>query len=140
MYRLTLVMLFGLFCLACNKKDHSDNDCSSKICTENFASLHFNFTKKDGTGVAVENYSAINQRTGDTLKSSSAAYMDLTPGTYIVVDDSHLKKLSDTGDDIKITGTYPVTNQTKSAMIKVSGGPCACHIDKLSGPDKIVFD
>jgi len=140
MYKSTFLILFGLLIMACSKKKDPDEDCGSKVCTENFAMLHFTFTNKDGTGVTVENYSAVNQRTGDTLKSISAVSVNLIAGTYIPVDDSHIGKLSSSGDDIKITGTYALTNQTRSVIIKVAGGPCACHINKLSGPDKLAFD
>jgi hypothetical protein len=56
------------------------------------------------------------------------------------VDDGNTKSLSEEGDDLKITGTFEKTGQTKSAIIKVTGGICACHINKVSGPEQIAFD
>jgi hypothetical protein len=100
----------------------------------------FSFTNKDGVGIGIKNYSAVNQRTGDTIKVSGMASLSLTPGTYVVVDDNYVKKLSEQGDDIKVSGTLEATNQTKTAILKVSGGKCACHIEKISGPEKIAFD
>ncbi|HKG05994.1 MAG TPA: hypothetical protein VKB19_06035 [Pedobacter sp.] len=137
MYKATLIVLCAIVFMACDKKDP---ECGDRICTEEFAMINFTFTKKDGTGVSVKDFSVINQRTGDSLKAMSAAYLDLAPGTYVVADDNHTKKLSEEGDDLKITGTYEATNQTKSAIIKVAGGKCACHIRKISGPAKLAFD
>lgn len=121
-------------------KEETPSDCEGKVCDESFHSVMISFTSKTGTGVPVKNYSAVNQRTGDTLKSPLMATIDLIPGSYVAVDDSHRTKLSAEGDDIKISGTYEATGQTKTATIKVTGGKCACHIAKVSGPDKIAFD
>lgn len=139
MYKLSLLLLICVAVFAgCDKKDASD--CPVIACTEMFASIPFSFTDKDGIGVPVKNYSAVNLRTGESIESPNVAYLTIMAGTYIVADDSHLRSLSEEGDDISITGTYEATGQTKSAIIKVSGGKCACHIQKISGPDKIIFD
>jgi hypothetical protein len=138
MYKAALIFLCVVLFTACDKKNNSD--CPSLICTESFAMLTFSFTNKDGIGVGVKNYSAVNQRTGDTIKTSGMASLTLIAGTYVLVDDNSVKKLSEEGDDIKVSGTYEATGQTKTAILKVSGGKCACHIEKISGPEKIAFD
>lgn len=139
MKKLLLLFFITAALVSCGK-DQSESDCASMVCDASFSTLTFSFTDKDGNGVSVKNYSAVNQRTGDTVKASSAIYVDLSPGFFLVVDDAYKSKLSAKGDDIKISGTYEATGQTKTATIKVSGGDCKCHIEKLSGPDKIVFD
>lgn len=133
-----ILLLCAVLFTECKKKNTSD--CPSTICTESFAMVTFSFTDKNGVGIGVKNYSAVNQRTGDTIKNASAASISLIPGTYIVVDDNYIKKLSGEGDDIRVSGTHETTGQTKTAIIKVAGGECACHIQKISGPDKISFD
>lgn len=138
MYKTALIFLCAALFIACDKKNNSD--CPSLACTENFAMVNFSFTNKDGVGIGIKNYSAVNQRTGDTIKASGLASLSLTPGTYVVVDDNYVKKLSEEGDEIKVSGTLEATNQTKTAILKVSGGKCACHIEKISGPEKIAFD
>jgi hypothetical protein len=138
MYKAALIFLCAALFIACDKKNNSD--CPSLACTESFAMVTFSFTNKDGVGIGIKNYSAVNQRTGDTIKVSGMASLSLTPGTYVVVDDNYVKKLSEQGDDIKVSGTLEATNQTKTAILKVSGGKCACHIEKISGPEKIAFD
>jgi hypothetical protein len=138
MYKIAYILFCAIVFIACHKEEPSD--CEDKICTENFVSVHINFTDKDGKGIPVKNYSAVNQRTGQEIRATGAAYLTLIAGTFIVVTDSDIEKLSAEGDEIKITGTYEATGQTKSAILKVSGGKCACHVEKLSGPDKIAFD
>ena len=138
MYKYVLILLCAALFTSCDKKEPSD--CGAIACTLEFRSVGISFTDKDGNPAAVKNYSAINQRTGESVKIPGAPNLTLLQGTFIVVDDSHRKSLSAEGDEIKVTGTSEATNQTKSAIVKVAGGECSCHIEKLSGPDKIAFD
>lgn len=138
MYKIALILIFAVALASCDKKEPAE--CEARMCTENFVMISFSFTDKDGNPAAVKNYSAINQRTGDTIRSTSAAYMNMVPGSFIVVDDAYREKLSAEGDDIKVSATSEATGQIKSAMLKVAGGKCACHVQKLSGPEKIAFD
>jgi hypothetical protein len=126
---------------ACDK--YTNSKCGDKICDLSFASLRIMFVDKDNKGVFLKknSYSAVNQRTNDTIKITTTNPQALVVvGSYPVVNDNYTQKLSEAGDDIKVTGTDSLTNQTKSAIITVAGGECACHIKKLSGPDKIQFD
>lgn len=137
MYNTALIALCVILMMGCDKKV---SECEPRICTEIFVMANITFTKKDGTGVMVKDFSVVNMRTGDTLKNVGPAHHSLTPGIYTVVSDNHVKELSEEGDELKISGTYEATNQSKSAMVKVTGGKCACHIHKISGPDRVVFD
>lgn len=141
MFKKTIIPLFGIGIMlltACSKKDSSD--CENKICDESFATVIVKFVNKNGDGVAVKNYSSVNQRTGDTLSTSSDSDIYFEAGIYRVVSDNNLRKLSEEGDDIKVSGTLAESGQTKSAIIKIKGGNCACHISKVSGPEQIKFD
>jgi len=88
----------------------------------------------------VKNFSVVNQRTGEAIKYTSEATIPLVEGTYLVMDDLNRKKLSSEGDYIKVSGSYEASGQTKEAILKVAGGKNSCHIQNLSGPDKIVFE
>src|SRR5215217_3559708 len=105
--------------------------CGAKPCNKVFAFISLKFTKNDGTGVEVTNFSVVNQRTGSTLDRVGSSDFEPGSGMYTIATDRHLKDLSAKGDDLKITATYE--GQTKSAIVKVSGGGCACHIKKVSG-------
>lgn len=139
MFKKTIIPLFGIGIMllaACSKKDSSD--CQDKICDERFATVIVKFVNKNGEGVAVENYTAVNLRTKDTISTASGSDINSEAGIYRVVSDNYIRKLSETGDEIKVSGTLGA--QTKSAIIKVKGGNCACHISKVEGPEQIKFD
>jgi hypothetical protein len=102
--------------------------------------LVIKFVDNKAVGAEVKDFSVVNQRTGEKVYASSAATSNLIKGSFIIVDDGNTKSLSEAGDDLKITGTSVETNQTKSVIVKVKGGKCACHIEKVSGPEQIAFD
>lgn len=139
MRNLILGLLIGSALLSCKKKT-TDSDCKNKICTEEFRSIVIRFVDNKALDTEVKDVSVVNQRTGEKVYANSAATANLTKGAYIVVDDGNTKSFSEEGDDLKITGTSVETKQTKSAIIKVTGGICACHINKVSGPEQIAFD
>lgn len=139
MYKLSILLVLAVFLSSCDK-EKTPTDCQQMACDASYSMLGISFTDKDGKGVAVKDYSAVNLRTGELIQPAIVASLNLVPGYYIVIDDSYRKKLSTEGDDIKVTGTYEVTGQTKTVTLKVAGGECACHIGKIAGPDKIAFD
>lgn len=139
MKKLALLLMAGATLLACTK-DRDKSDCGNKVCTNEFRSIGIRFVDNKGAGADVTNFSVVNQRTGERVYASSAATIQTVKGAFIVADDGNTKSLSEAGDDLKVTGTSIATNQTKFAVIKASGGKCACHISKISGPDEVAFD
>jgi hypothetical protein len=132
-----LIAIAGLL-ISCDKTDSVD--CNGLVCDASFKSLTVNFVNKDGIGVPVSNFSAINMRTKDTVYSKLSAMANTTPGTFIVIDDSYRPKLSAEGDDIKVTGTFDDTKQTKSTTLKIANPVCGCHFEKISGEQTVRFD
>jgi len=139
MKKIVLALLLVSALLSCKEKT-TDTGCEDRICTEEFRSLVIKFVDNKAVTAEVKDFNVINQRTGEKVYASSAAASSLIKGSFIIVDDGNTKSLSEAGDDLKITGTSVETNQTKSAIIKVKGGKCACHIEKVSGPEQIAFD
>ncbi|MES2809187.1 MAG: hypothetical protein V4619_11205 [Bacteroidota bacterium] len=140
MFRLsTLILLVCLF-VSCHKggKEQQQPVCAVKACTKIFVTVGVKFTNAQGDPIAVKNFSAINQRTKSKLVVSSATY-DLMPGYFIIANDNTLDQLSTAGDDVLVSADHPVTGEVKAAMFKISGG-CNCHVEKLSGPETIVFN
>ncbi|RVU02012.1 hypothetical protein EOD41_08660 [Mucilaginibacter limnophilus] len=112
--------------------------CGERICDASFAYVSVQFVNANSEHIAVKNFTSVNKRTGDTLiKGKEKMFTD---SIYVVADDSHVRKLSENGDEIKVSATDSATNVTKTAVFKVSGGECECHISKISGPDKITFN
>ena len=134
-------MLFRslLVCFSCNKNSPK-SACGTQVCTDLFASVGVMFKDKDNNPVSVIKYSVVDLRTNDTLKNIISTTANLVAGAYIVVDDSNLKDLSPGGDNLKVSGTNPATNQVATATIKVSGGACNCHVEWVSGPQTITFN
>lgn len=139
MKKIALVLLLGVALLTC-KKNKTTSDCGDKICTEEFASVMLKFVDNKGAGAEVKDFNVINQRTGERVTANSSISTSTIKGVFIIVDDNNKLGLSEQGDDLKITGTSVETGQTKSDVIKVSGGKCACHINKVSGPQQLAFD
>ncbi|WP_316791348.1 hypothetical protein [Pedobacter frigoris] len=138
MKRIALALLMAGSLLAC-KKDRNNTNCGDRICTEEFVSVSIKFVDSKGAAAEVKDYSVINQRTGEKIDANSTSSF-YQKGFFIVVNDGYTAKLSEAGDDLKITGTSVETNQTKSAVVKVKGGKCACHIERVSGANQIAFD
>ncbi|MEQ7800070.1 hypothetical protein ABDJ41_09670 [Pedobacter sp. ASV1-7] len=134
-----LAILMAGTLLSCKKKT-SESECGNMICTEQFVSLYIKFVDNKGLGTEVKDFTVVNQRTGDKKYPTITGYLTVERGTYIFADDGNTKSLSEEGDDLKITATSVATNQTKSVVINVKGGKCACHISKVSGPDQLAFD
>jgi len=139
MKKIAFVLLLGIALLTC-KKNKTTSDCGDKICTEEFTSIMLKFVDNKGDGTEVKDFNVINQRTGERVTANSSIYTSTVKGVFIIVDDHNKLSLSEQGDNLKITGTSVETNQTKSVVVNVSGGKCACHIGKVSGPDQIAFD
>ncbi|WP_412466898.1 hypothetical protein [Pedobacter sp. KLB.chiD] len=139
MKKITLALLVGITLLTC-KKNKTTSDCGDKICTEEFASIMIKFVDNKGSGIEVKDFDVINQRTGKRIMANSSISTNTTKGVFIIVDDQNKADLSEQGDDLKIMGTAVDTQQTKSVVVKVSGGKCACHIVKISGPDQVAFN
>ncbi|TCD27802.1 hypothetical protein EZ456_07590 [Pedobacter psychrodurus] len=138
MKKITLLLLMGMALLSCEKNKTSD--CGEKMCTYQFVSVGIRFVNNKGEATEVKDFKVVNQRTGEKLQANSNISINTIKGAFVVVDDGNIQSLSEEGDDLKITGTSVETSQTKSAIIKVSGGKCACHIDKISGTEQIAFD
>jgi len=113
--------------------------CATQACTKEFRTVSMKFLDKDGNQVTVDNYKATNMRTGVVLHDNSILVPGVYPPYYNVADDSDLDKLSDNGDDVEVSGTYSSTGETKTAVVKVSGG-CNCHVGRVSGPDSLKFN
>ena len=139
MRKITLLLLMGIVLFSC-EKNKTTSDCGDKICTEEFASVMLKFVDNKGAGAEVKDFNVINQRTGERVTANSSISTSTIKGVFIIVDDNNKLGLTEEGDDLKITGTSVETKQTKSVVIKVGGGKCACHINKISGPQQIVFD
>lgn len=103
-----------------------------------FASVPVKFVDANGQLAAVKNYKAVNLRTKEDITHQDNS--NITGSFFAVADDSDLKKLTEAGDDIEVTATDSASNKQVNGIIKVSGGECACHVARVSGPEEIKVD
>ena len=136
MIKKIFIVLLTVGFFGCTKKQSELLDCPAQPCTLLFASISVQFQDKNGNAVEVKNFTAVNQRTNETLSSGSPG---LNGTGYTIADDGMRSKLSTKGDDVVVTATHPTNGQIKTATYKISGG-CNCHVDKISGPQIIAFD
>jgi hypothetical protein len=131
-----LILIAGFF--SCHKAQQQAA-CGTQACTQVFAQIGVGFADINGSPVTVNNFSAINQRTKQSIVPVSPVSGTAQPGYYIVTDDNSKKDFSTEGDEVIISGTHPTTNVTKTTTFKISGG-CNCHVEKVSGSSTVVFD
>jgi hypothetical protein len=90
--------------------------------------------------VAVKDVTVINLRTKKPvtppLYPPATHY---TPNTMLIASDGTREEFSSAGDDVEITATNTATGQIKKTVVKISGG-CNCHVSRVSGPIKLIFD
>ncbi len=124
---------------ACSTTKTQPAECEQMICTQEFRMVQVKFKDAAGNPVTVKDYSAINKRTGEsTVQNNDPATVN-NQGIYVVASDADVKKLFESGDIITVTATNPTTNKKVTTEFVVSGGLCACHINKVSGPAEISF-
>jgi hypothetical protein len=118
--------------LSCQKNS------SNQVCTALFATVGVHYLDVNNNPVIVSNFKVLDLRT-------NTAITHIIPPNYVasnymeVVDDNDKKYLSTAADNLQVTATNPSTGQTKTVILKISGGT-NCHVTKISGPDTIRFD
>ncbi|RYD76031.1 MAG: hypothetical protein EOP53_15450 [Sphingobacteriales bacterium] len=136
MSKLPFLLLFIPLVNTCNQASQQQaQKCPEKACTMMFASIPVKFVDNNGQPAAVKNYKAVNLRTKEDITHQDNS--NTTGSFFAVADDSDLKKLTEAGDDIEVTATDSASNKQVSGIIKVSGGVCACHVARISGPEEI---
>ncbi len=115
-------------------------ECEDMICTQEFRMVQVKFNDASGSPVTVKDFSAVNKRTGEKTVQDNEPQTINNQGIYTVASDADVKKLSETGDLIVVSASHPTSNKRIEAEFVVSGGLCACHINKVSGPAELTFN
>ncbi|TSD65902.1 hypothetical protein FFF34_000450 [Inquilinus sp. KBS0705] len=136
---LPLVLLATICLAACNKATHKPGCPTNQVCTALFATVNVAFVDKDGQIVNVKNVTITNLRTDSAIVIDNITGPSISPHIITIATDANRQQFSTEGDNVRVVATDVVTNKTATAMFKISGG-CNCHVDKVAGPDKIVFE
>lgn len=108
---------------------------TNQICTEIFASIGTQFVDANGNNINVTNVTVYNLRTKKVIEPKGVIDPGFSPMNHTIVTDANKKELSSEGDDIRVTAMY--NTKKIETVFRISGG-CNCHVEKLSGPEKIV--
>ncbi|MBD1392469.1 hypothetical protein [Mucilaginibacter glaciei] len=133
---LLLVLLVGF--AACTK---NSNQACTTACTAQYIYTYAGIVLNDSKNpnAKFNNITVLNLRTQKAVVLPLyPPNVDFVAGFVLVAANDNKGEFSTAGDDIRITATNSVTGETKSAVIKISGG-CNCNIAKISGPDKLDF-
>ena len=134
-----ILFLLIIACAACSKKSRQVAPCNPGMCTMMFTTIGIHFVDKAGKDAVIKNFKAVNLRTNKDIKTEPINGSGANASFHVIATDGNMKEFTNEGDDVKVTATDSVTNQTKSVIVKLAGG-CACHISKVSGPDTLAFD
>lgn len=132
---LVLVTLLSVLSVNCKSAKCLDLVCPAVIIPP----LRIQFKNSSGNAVTIRNFSAVIRKTGrPTL--ASLENMNPVNGFYMVISDSDKNILDNDGDFIDVSASHPTKNETKTVVYVVAGGNCKCGIQKISGPEEVVFD
>ena len=106
---------------------------SGQACTAIFAFITVDLADAGGNPVTNAEIEVELLRTGEMLESPQD-YISL--GTYTVLTDNQLNKISREQDTLNVT----LTRGASSAEARFDVNQDGCHIQKLSGPDKLVLN
>lgn len=134
-----LFLLLIAVCAACSQKSRQAAPCNPGMCTMMFTTIGIHFVDNAGKPAAIKDFKAVNLRTNKDIKTEPINGPEANRGFHVIATDGNMKEFTNQGDDVKVTATDSVSNQTKSVTVKLAGG-CACHISKVSGPDTLAFD
>ncbi|WP_306552011.1 hypothetical protein [Daejeonella sp.] len=108
--------------------------CENMVCTTEFRTITVKFLDDSGNPLLVNNFSAVNKRTGRSMSQNSIIN---GLGIYVLASDADLKELSEKGDIVLVSASNPKNNSKVTAEFVISGGLCICHVSKISGPETI---
>jgi hypothetical protein len=126
-----LVLVFGLAGISFSCIG-SPEQC---ICTANRVSIQFTAVDQSGTPESDVAVSVLLLRTGAVL---DVRQRDMREGVVTVADDSHIARLSRSGDVVRVSGSKDVRAFTADFLIGVED--CACHVMKVAGPSVVTLE
>lgn len=132
------LFLMVLALAGCKSQKENRTKCGSIICTNEFVMIPVNVIATKSSQIEFKTYKVIDVTTGKEIKSNGFAGKN-NPNTIIVADDGHRKNFPEKGEDLQLLITRKDDRVVK-VDYKISGGPCACHVSKLSGPDEVDLD
>lgn len=113
----------------------ADDGTQLIVCTEEFRIL--SVTVVDGTGAPVDSLDLSVVRTRDGFTFDIGQDLAFDAGQYVIFDDGFKDEVTPAGEAIQVTATKDGVSVTGSYVIATD--PLGCHIEKVSGPDTLVW-
>ena len=120
------------------EKTQEDN-CPPQACTMEYRAVSVRFVDEEGKPLEVKNYTSINRRTKTSMLKGVVPDTVTADGWALVASDANLHDISEAGDTIVVTAFHPVNGNKTESLFVITGGKCACHINKVSGPEQVVI-
>lgn len=131
-----IIFCLPLLVMAASCSNTMNSGCpTNQMCTDIFASIGTQFVDASGNNINVTDVTIYNLRTKKKMEPKGVIDPGFSPMNHTIVTDANRKELSTEGDDIRVTAMYG--DKKVETIYKISGG-CNCHVEKLSGPEKIV--
>ncbi len=106
------------------------------VCTEQFV-IH-TVRVVDAAGAPVTGLDVTVVRVSDGLAFDVSGGDPLgTPGVYLLMDDRFTSVLGTAGEAVRFEGRKDGRLVTADFVFRTD--PCRCHVEKVRGPDQIVF-
>jgi hypothetical protein len=122
---------------ACHKKEAAPPACPILFCPLQWP-IVVTYVNNIDSAVVVKDFHAVDLRTDKPVVAGGT--WPLKRGTYAVADYTDGKLFSAEGDDVQVTATDSLTNQSKTVTFKIALPACSCGMVKMSGPDTVKFN
>lgn len=130
MKKLFLIFTVTFLLVSCNK---NNLDC---ICTLEFSMI--TILVVDSTDSPVDSLDVFIEDEFGRQINPLYKQLEFVPGRYVVIDDSYTNYLSTNPLLLRFTASDSL-GRTARAFIVVNTDECRCHVNKISGVDKVVL-
>jgi hypothetical protein len=134
-----LILVFFSVLISCNKQEDDDTCPSDIVCTEEYVSIDVNVELVSYTRAQIS-YSESFLEDSDRLVYTENYQREIHPLLYnkiTVLGDSAMNDLKKSGSKI-VLKVYDIEDREILSEKFVIGHDC-CHVQKVSGPDKITL-
>lgn len=125
-----IILIFGLFLISCQLG--TDEGC---LCTDEFVTITVVVVDSLMAPLDSVSVQTVNKETDEVIQVHGERF-SFTTGNYVVIDDSHIKKLS------VIPAFFIFEGQKGQLSFKTdfvfNTDLCHCHVHKVAGPDTII--
>ena len=123
-----LLAFLPLLTLAACCKEEAGND---DICTQELRMITLHITSATKAPILLDSSYTVRLSTNERIYPQQ----QMTPGRYVVLDDSYHPKLRKAEDDFRFVG-WRNNQVVVSETYRIAGDNC--HIDRRSGADSVV--